>query len=171
MSEAIAAHLVVDDPERAAQWYASVFGARETDRIPLPDGTVFAIDLSLGATTIALAGEYPDQGIISPKTLGGTYLALVVATDNADEVWTRAINAGATAFHPIADTFYGERAGQFHRPVRTPLGRHPAPARRAQTGTRRGRGRHLRSGLSPRTSIATASSGRQQAREGPSPRE
>jgi PhnB protein len=77
---------------------------------------VFAIDLSLGATTIALAGEYPDQGIISPKTLGGTYLALVVATDNADEVWTRAINAGATAFHPIADTFYGERAGQFIDP-------------------------------------------------------
>ena len=62
MSDAIAAHLVVDDPERAAQWYASVFGARETDRIPLPDGTVFAIDLTLGATTIALAGEYPDQG-------------------------------------------------------------------------------------------------------------
>jgi len=116
MSDAIAAHLVVDDPERAAQWYGSVFGARETDRIPLPDGTVFAIDLTLGATTIALAGEYPDQGIISPKTLGGTYLALVVATDNADEVWTRAINAGATAFHPIADTFYGERAGQFIDP-------------------------------------------------------
>ena len=30
MSDAISAHLVVDDPERAAQWYTSAFGARET---------------------------------------------------------------------------------------------------------------------------------------------
>ena len=116
MAHAIAAHLVVDDPERAAAWYAAVFGAKETDRIPLPDGSVFAVDLAIGDTTIAVAGEYPDMGIISPKTLGGTYLALVVPTENADEVWRRAIHGGASEFHPIADTFYGERAGQFIDP-------------------------------------------------------
>ena len=116
MANAVAAHLVVDDPERAAEWYATVFGAQQIDRIPLPDGSVFAIDLAIGDTTIALAGEYPDLGIISPKTLGGTYLALVVPTENADEVWHRAIERGATEFHPISDTFYGERAGQFIDP-------------------------------------------------------
>jgi len=116
MPNAVAAHLVVNDPERAATWYATVFGATETDRIPLPDGSVFAIDLAIGGITIALAGEYPDRGIISPKTLGGTYLALVVRTENADEVWRRAIEGGASEFHPIADTFYGERAGQFIDP-------------------------------------------------------
>ena len=34
----IAAHLVVDDPERAGEWYAKVLDAQETSRIPLPDG-------------------------------------------------------------------------------------------------------------------------------------
>ena len=116
MPNAVAAHLVVNDPEPAASWYATVFGAAETDRIPLPDGSVFASDLAIGDTTIALAGEYPNMGIISPKTLGGTYLALVVPTENADEVWRRAIEGGASEFHPIADTFYGERAGQFIDP-------------------------------------------------------
>jgi PhnB protein len=116
MANVVAAHLVLDDPERAAAWYGTVFGAQETDRIPLPDGSIFAIDLAIGDTTIALAGEYLDMGIISPKTLGGTYLALVVSTDNADEVWARAVESGATVFHPISDTFYGERAGQFIDP-------------------------------------------------------
>jgi len=105
MPNAVAAHLVVNDPEPAASWYATVFGAAETDRIPLPDGSVFASDLAIGDTTIALAGEYPNMGIISPKTLGGTYLALIVPTENADEVWIRAIEGGASEFHPIADTF------------------------------------------------------------------
>ena len=116
MPNAVAAHLVVNDPEQAAGWYATVFGATETDRIPLPDGSVFAIDLVIGDTRISLAGEYPDMGITSPRTLGGTYLALVVPTENADEVWSRAIQGGASEFHPIADTFYGERAGQFIDP-------------------------------------------------------
>jgi PhnB protein len=103
MANVVAAHLVVDDPERAAAWYGTVFGAQEIDRIPLPDGSIFAIDLAIGDTTVALAGEYPDMGIISPRTLGGTYLALVVPTEN-------------TEFRPISDTFYGARAGQFIDP-------------------------------------------------------
>src|SRR5262249_56808283 len=46
-----------------------------------------------------------NMGTISPKTLGGTCLALIVPTENADEVWIRAIEGGASEFHPIADTF------------------------------------------------------------------
>ncbi len=73
MNKPIAAHLVVDDPERAAEWYAKVLDAQETSRIPLPDGGVLTIELAVGASTIALAGEHPETGIVSPKTLGGTY--------------------------------------------------------------------------------------------------
>jgi hypothetical protein len=54
----------------------------------------------------------PETGIVSPKTLGGTYGALVIDTDDADAIWQRALASGATVFHPIADTFWGERFGQ-----------------------------------------------------------
>jgi PhnB protein len=112
MTDPIAVHLVVDDPEEAADWYTAVLGAEERSRIPLPSGAVLTIELALGETTIALAGEHPDMGIVSPKTLGGTYSALVIDTDDADTLWQRAIDAGATEFHSLADTFWGKRFGQ-----------------------------------------------------------
>lgn len=112
MSKPVAAHLVVSDPGAAAQWYETVFHAQERSRIPLPGGRVLTIELMIGETTVALAGEFPDQGIVSPKTLGGTYSALVIDTDDADAMWQRAVDAGATVFHPIGDTFWGERFGQ-----------------------------------------------------------
>jgi PhnB protein len=62
----IAAHLLVDDPELAADWYAKVLAAEETSRIPLPGGGVLTIELAIGPTTIALASEHP-VGIVSPK--------------------------------------------------------------------------------------------------------
>jgi hypothetical protein len=40
----IAVHLIVDDPEAAATWYATALGAQETSRIVLPGGTVLTIE-------------------------------------------------------------------------------------------------------------------------------
>jgi PhnB protein len=112
----VSPHLVVSDPERAARWYADVLGAAERSRIPLPDGSVLTIELQIGDTGVHLAGEFPDHGIVSPLTLGGTYLALQVAVDDVDGVWQKAIGAGATVFHPLSDTFWGDRHGQFIDP-------------------------------------------------------
>ncbi|MCU1645573.1 MAG: Glyoxalase/bleomycin resistance protein/dioxygenase [Nocardia sp.] len=112
----ISPHLVVSDPEQALNWYRAVFEAAELSRIPLPDGTAFAIEFSIGDTHLHLAGEYPDMGIVSPATLGGTYLALQVETDDVDATFERAIAAGAKIFHPLDDVFYGERTGQFIDP-------------------------------------------------------
>jgi PhnB protein len=112
----IAAHLVVDDPELAADWYAKVLAAEETSRIPLPGGGVLTIELSIGPTTIALASEHPGLGIVSPKTLGGTYGALVIDTDDADALWSARSQTAPRSFHPIADTFWGERFGQIIDP-------------------------------------------------------
>jgi len=112
MPHTITPHIVVRDPASAAQWYATVFGAQERSRIPLPGGKVMTIELAIGDSTVMLADEFPDIGVVSPKTLGGTYGALVIATDDADAMWQRALAAGAEVFHPLADTFWGERFGQ-----------------------------------------------------------
>jgi PhnB protein len=112
----ITAHIVVRDPQSAAEWYTTVLGAVERSRIPLPGGKVMTIELMIGDSTLMIADEFPDLGIVSPKTLGGTYSALVIATDDIDALWQRALAAGATIFHPLEDTFWGERFGQVMDP-------------------------------------------------------
>lgn len=105
-------HLVVRDVERAAQWYAQALGARERSRVPLPGGKVLTIELAFGDSTVMIADEFPEHGIVSPLTLGGTYGALQIATDDVDTLWKQAIDAGATEHHPLQDAFWGERHGQ-----------------------------------------------------------
>jgi PhnB protein len=112
----LTSHLVTRDPNAAAAWYASVLGAEETSRITLPGGQVMTIELRFGDSTLAIADEFPDMGVVSPLTLGGTYGALHVAVDDADAVWDRALRAGATVFEPLHDASWGERTGQFIDP-------------------------------------------------------
>ncbi|WP_377273380.1 VOC family protein [Peterkaempfera sp. SMS 1(5)a] len=109
-------HLVVRDVTRAAEWYAQALGAQERSRIPLPGGRVLTIELAFGDSTVMIADEFPEQGIVSPLTLGGTYGALQIATDDVDALWKRALDAGAEVFHPVQDTFWGERHGQIIDP-------------------------------------------------------
>jgi PhnB protein len=112
----LTSHLVTRDPNAAAAWYASVLGAVETSRITLPDGQVLTIELRFGDSLLAIADEFPQMGVISPLTLGGTYGALHLAVDNADETWRKALDAGATEFEPLHDAFWGTRTGQFIDP-------------------------------------------------------
>jgi PhnB protein len=108
----ITAHVVVRDAARAVEWYTNVLGAEELLRIPTPDGRLMSVELRFGDSTVMLADEFPEMGIVSPQTLGGTYMALHLMVDDVDKVWQRALDAGAEVFHPLQDSFWGERAGQ-----------------------------------------------------------
>jgi PhnB protein len=109
-------HIVTRDPNAAAVWYGSVLGAEETSRITLPSGQVLTIELRFGDSMVAISDEFPDMGVVSPLTLGGTYGALHLAVADADAVWQRAMAEGATEFEPLHDAFWGERTGQFIDP-------------------------------------------------------
>jgi PhnB protein len=109
-------HLVTRNPDAAAAWYTSVLGATEASRITLPGGQVLTIELRFGDSTLAISDEFPDMGVVSPLTLGGTYGALHLAVADADAVWRAALAAGATGFEPLHDAFWGERTGQFIDP-------------------------------------------------------
>lgn len=112
----ITPHIVVRDAAHAAEWYKQAFGAEERGRIPVPGGKFLEIELRIGDSTLMIADEFPEMGVLSPLTLGGTYLALHIATDNVDALWKRAVDAGATVFHPLQDMFWGERHGQIIDP-------------------------------------------------------
>jgi PhnB protein len=108
----ITPHVVVRDAARAVDWYTNVLGAEERLRIPVPDGRLMSVELRFGDSTVMLADEFPEMGIVSPQTLGGTYMALHLMVEDVDGVWQRALDAGAEVFRPLQDSFWGERGGQ-----------------------------------------------------------
>jgi len=112
----VAAHIVVPDAAEAAAWYERAFGARELSRIPLPGGRLMTAELAFGDSVVHVGSEFPDMGIVSPRTIGGTATVLQINTDDADALWARALGAGAEAGHELADTFWGERHGQLTDP-------------------------------------------------------
>ncbi|TML70704.1 MAG: VOC family protein [Actinobacteria bacterium] len=112
----IDAHTVVPDADFAASWYARAFGAEEESRIPLPGGKVLSVVLRFGRSRVHVASEFPDFGVVSPLTIGGTATVLQINTDDADALWSRALQAGAEIHHELTDQFWGERHGQLTDP-------------------------------------------------------
>jgi PhnB protein len=112
----VAAHVVVRDAAEAATWYTNAFGARELNRIPLPGDRVMTVELAFGDSVVHVGSEFPDMGIVSPITIGGTATVLQINTDDADDLWARALNAGAEPRHELSDAFWGERHGQLTDP-------------------------------------------------------
>jgi PhnB protein len=112
----LSVHLVVPEAAAAAEWYARAFGASEHSRIPLPGGTVMVVEVQIGDAVVHVASEFPDAGIVSPLTIGGTATVLQLNVDDVDAAWARAVDAGAEVHHELADTFWGERHGQLTDP-------------------------------------------------------
>lgn len=114
-AQKITPHIVVHDGRAAADWYRHVLGAREGLRIELPNGKLL-VELRFDDTLMMLADEFPEMGIVSPRTLGGTYMALYLAVEDADAIWQRVLEAGAEVFVPLDDSFWGDRQGQIIDP-------------------------------------------------------
>jgi PhnB protein len=116
MPRTITPHIVARDAARAAEWYVDVLGAEEVSCVPLPGGKLLSVELRFGDSTVMVADEFPDIGVLSPESLGGTYGALHIQTDDVDALWQRALDGGAKVFHPLEDAFWGERFGQIIDP-------------------------------------------------------
>jgi PhnB protein len=112
----ITAHIVVRDAARAADWYRAVFGAEERGRLEVPGGKLMQLELRLGDSAVMLADEFPELGVLSPMSIGGTATVLHVSTDDVDAVWQRALDGGAEVRQPLQDVFWGERYGQITDP-------------------------------------------------------
>ena len=109
-------HVVVRDAASAAEWYAQALGAEELSRIPLPGGKLMSVELRFGDSTVMIADEFPDAGILSPLAIGGTSTVLNLDTDDVDGLWQRALDAGAEVRQPLQDAFWGDRHGQITDP-------------------------------------------------------
>lgn len=109
-------YLCVEGASAAIEFYRTVFGATERMRMAEPDGRLGHAELEIGAAVIMLSDEFPDLGVRAPKTIGGTPVTMTLYVEDVDDVFTRAIGAGATALRPVENQFYGDRTGQFEDP-------------------------------------------------------
>jgi len=112
----ITPHLVVRDAAGAAAWYARALGAEERGRVEVPGGKLMQAELWFGDSQVMLADEFPELGVLSPLSIGGTATVMHLRTDDVDALWERAVAAGAEVSQPLADAFWGERYGQITDP-------------------------------------------------------
>jgi PhnB protein len=103
-------YMTVDGAAEAIRWYGQAFGATEALRLPMGDKIGHA-EIRIGDSFVMLSDEWPDMGMLGPKSRGGTTMSLMIYVDDSDAVFARAIEAGATEERPVQDQFYGDRSG------------------------------------------------------------
>ncbi|MEM7463516.1 MAG: VOC family protein [Pseudomonadota bacterium] len=117
----ITPYLQVAKTSEAISWYERAFGAKEIRaRLVTPDGTCMNAEIEIEGAKVMLADEMPSIGSHSPENMSGTSVVLNLHVADADALFQAALDAGAEEIFPIADQFYGDRAGR----VRDPFGHH-----------------------------------------------
>jgi PhnB protein len=112
----VSPYLAVKNARGAIEFYCRVFGATERMHMPDPSGKIGHAELAIGDSVVMLSDEYPDMGVLSPDSVGGTPVMISVYVDDVDAVYDRAVKAGAKAVRPVENQFYGDRSGQFQDP-------------------------------------------------------
>lgn len=112
----ITPYLVAKGASAALGFYQRAFGAEKTLVLTTPDGSVAHAEMKIGNSFFMLTDEYPEMGFLSPETLGGSGVSLMIYTDNVDAYFANAISAGAVELRPVIDQFYGDRAGTLKDP-------------------------------------------------------
>jgi len=110
--------LTVRGADRAIEFYRKAFGAEEISRMNGPDGkTVMHAELKIGDSRFFLGDEIPGTDCQrSPETLGGSPTGIYLYVRDVDEVFRKAVDAGATVKRPLEDMFWGDRTGSVHDP-------------------------------------------------------
>jgi uncharacterized glyoxalase superfamily protein PhnB len=102
--------LVVGDAKQAIAWYGKVFGAKELDRRPLPNGKIMHAVLRIGDTGFMISDSFGP----APDELNGAFIH--IQDKGIDDYWQKALSSGATSILPLANQFWGDKYGQLRDP-------------------------------------------------------
>jgi PhnB protein len=108
--------LVVDDAERAISFYRTAFGADELVRNHAPDGRIMHCELLVFGGRLIVCDDFDADPASAPTTLGGSTVRLHLYVSNVDEIYARAIAAGAESLAEPEDAFWGDRYAQIKDP-------------------------------------------------------
>jgi len=113
-------HLIVKNGLAALEFYKTVFGGSEGDKMMAPDGTrLMHGEVILDGHKLFVSDEFAESEggtCKSPETLGGTDVRITLQVDDADLIFERAVAAGARINMPPQDMFWGARYGKFVDP-------------------------------------------------------
>lgn len=108
--QTITPYLCVTDSVAALAFYRDAFGAFEVMRVVGDDGRMGHCEFTVGGASFYMADEFPEIGVVSPTTLGGTPIALHLEVVDVDHVFREAVRAGATSLREPADQPHGNRS-------------------------------------------------------------
>lgn len=110
------AYFIVHDAAAAIEFYKAAFAAKELVRLADPGGKVMHAELRIGHSTLMLADEFPDMGYLSPRSLGGSSVSLLLYVEDVDALFQQAVAAGAKETVAVQDQFDGDRRGTLTDP-------------------------------------------------------
>lgn len=102
-------YLIVPGAAKLIEFMKQAFGAKETERMPQPDGTIMHAEVRIGDSVVMLADA---GGQFKPRPA-----AIHLYVNDADATYKRALQAGATSLREPADQFYGDRSAGVADPV------------------------------------------------------
>jgi PhnB protein len=102
-------YLIVQGAETLIEFLTQAFAGTEISRTLHPDGSIMNAELKIGDSFIMLSEARPEFGAMP------TMIHLYV--ENADELYHRALQAGATSMMEPRDEFYGDRAAGVKDPT------------------------------------------------------
>ncbi len=119
-AEGVIPHLIVDDANKALEFYKQAFGAEVVSKAPAPDGKrLMHAELKVGNSRIYLNDDFPEYSggkSRTPTALGGSPVILHRYVEDCDAVIKRAEKAGAKVTMPPQDQFWGDRYGTIRDP-------------------------------------------------------
>lgn len=111
----ITPYLSIKGAAQALEYYKQAFGATELFRME-HEGKIGHAEMKIGDSPFMLADEFPEMGSVSPQTLGGSPVGIMIYVDDVDNVFKQAIDAGGVEKKPVQDQFYGDRSGTLTDP-------------------------------------------------------
>jgi PhnB protein len=104
----ITPNIIADDAERAVAFFKKAFGATENYRLTVSNGKITHCELKLGDSVLNI-GESMD-GWPAHTLVAQIYV------EDSDELFKRAVDAGAKEIMPMTDMFFGSREGRITDP-------------------------------------------------------
>src|SRR5947207_2416164 len=114
--DSLTPYLCIKGAAAAIDFYKKAFGAVELFRMAQPNGQIGHAEIKIGDSPIMLSDECPEANAISPNTLGGSSVSILIYVEKVDDVFKAAIDAGATETSAVQDKFYGDRMGSLKDP-------------------------------------------------------
>ena len=106
--------LSVRNSADAVDFYKTAFGAVEVYRLEDPGGSVVA-RLSVDGAEFWVADESPEHMNLSPESLSGSSVRLILTVADPDAFFLRALKGGAIQVYPMCEE-HGWRVGRVADP-------------------------------------------------------